>query len=47
MACACKSNGNKKQVTQITKRTPNTSVNTRKSVNSQERKQIIIRRPVR
>lgn len=49
MACACKSNnGVKKQATQITKHTTSPSSRVvRKTTNSQERKQIVIRRPVR
>ena len=51
MGCACKSNtGARKQVTQITKRVttapPTHSVN-RATTNNSERKQIVIRRPVR
>lgn len=50
MACACKSNtGAKKQATQMTKRTSSTS-NTQtvqKTTSTSERKQIVIRRPVR
>lgn len=50
MACACKSsNGAKKQVSQITKRTTvsSSSQAIRKVTNNSERKQIIIKRPVR
>ena len=49
MACSCKSSsGAKKQATQITKRTTNSSNQiVRKSSTSPERKQIVIRRPVR
>lgn len=49
MACACKSNnGAKKQATQITKRTISSSSQVvGKVTNNPERKQIIIKRPVR
>lgn len=46
MACACKSNnGAKKQASQIVKRSTTHTVSQSKP--SQERKQIIIRRPAR
>lgn len=49
MACSCKSNsGVKKQATQITKRTTTSSQQVvRKASTSPERKQVVIRRPVR
>ena len=46
MACSCKSNtGASKQASQMVKRSTSQTVNTSRP--SQERKQIIIRRPVR
>lgn len=49
MACACKSNnGAKKQVSQIQKRTANSSNHTvTKAAPAKEKKQVVIRRPVR
>lgn len=49
MGCACKSSGVKKQATQITKRNSGSSSthSVSKSTSTPERKQIIIRRPVR
>lgn len=48
MACSCKSNnGVKKQATQITKRSTTVTKVVKKSTDTPERKQIVIRRPVR
>jgi hypothetical protein len=47
MGCACKSNnGVRKTVTQITKRNTNTHIVQKSTINP-ERKQIIIKRPMR
>lgn len=48
MACSCKSNsGVKKQATQITKRSTAATKVVKKTTSTPERKQIVIRRPVR
>lgn len=48
MACSCKSNnGAKKQATQITKRSTSVTKVVQKTSSTPERKQIVIRRPVR
>lgn len=48
MACSCKSNnGAKKQATQITKRSTTVTKVVQKTSSTPERKQIVIRRPVR
>jgi hypothetical protein len=48
MGCGCKSNGVKKQVSQITKKTAGTSASTvNRETATPERKQIIIRRPAK
>ena len=48
MGCGCKSNGAKKQVSQITKKTAGTSASTvNRETATPERKQIIIRRPAK
>jgi hypothetical protein len=48
MACSCKSNSSvKKQVTQLKNVSNNSSSQVVRKTNNQERKQIIIRRPIR